>query len=89
MATDRVSTTNRPPTIPSTISCLVQTAMVPSRPPSASEPVSPMKIRAGGALYQRKPIPAPMTEPQTTASSPAPGTKWICRYWAKTKLPTR
>ena len=26
-------------------------------PPSASEPVSPMKILAGGALYQRKPRP--------------------------------
>ena len=31
----------------STISCLVATAMAPSAPPSASEPVSPMKIMAG------------------------------------------
>ena len=33
--------------MPSTISCLVTTATVPSSPPSASEPVSPMKIDAG------------------------------------------
>ena len=41
----------------STISCLVATAIAPSMPPSASEPVSPMKIEAGGALNQRKPRP--------------------------------
>ena len=41
----------------STISCLVATATAPIRPPSASEPVSPMKIEAGGALNQRKPKP--------------------------------
>ena len=32
-----------------------------------------MKIAAGGALNQRKPRPAPITAPQTTASSPVPG----------------
>ena len=58
----------------STISCLVATAMVPSRPPSASEPVSPMKICAGGALNHRKPMPAPISAPQITASSPTPAT---------------
>ena len=47
---------------------------VPSMPPSASEPVSPMKIEAGGALNQRKPEPAPITAPHSTASSPVPGT---------------
>ena len=57
----------------STISCLVATATAPSAPPSASEPVSPMKILAGGALYQRKPRPAPIMAPQKTASSPTPG----------------
>jgi hypothetical protein len=41
----------------STISCLVATAMAPSAPPSASEPVSPMKTAAGGALYHRNPSP--------------------------------
>ena len=73
----------------STISCLVATATVPIRPPSASEPVSPMKIAAGGALNHRKPRPAPITAPSTTASSPVPGTKWICRYSANTALPER
>ncbi len=75
--------------IASTISCLVATAIVPSRPPSASEPVSPMKIAAGGALNHRKPSPAPITAPRMTASSPVPGTKWICRYSANTALPLR
>ena len=57
MMTDSASMTNRPPMMASTISCLVATAIVPIRPPSASEPVSPMKIAAGGALNQRKPRP--------------------------------
>ena len=35
MITDSVSSTNRPPTMASTISCLVATAMAPSAPPSA------------------------------------------------------
>jgi hypothetical protein len=51
----------------------------PHRPAQASEPVSPMKILAGGALYQRKPRPAPSSDPQSTTSSPTPGTKWSCR----------
>ena len=33
-----------------------------------------MKIEAGGALYQRKPRPAPITAPHRTASSPVPAT---------------
>ena len=56
--------TNSPPTIASTISCLVATATPPSAPPSASEPVSPMKTAAGGALNQRKPRPAPTSAAQ-------------------------
>ena len=79
MMTDTASSTNSPPMMASTISCFVATATAPSAPPSASEPVSPMKIAAGGALNQRKPSPAPISAPQITASSPAPGTKWICR----------
>ena len=75
--------------MPRTSSCLVMTAMAPSAPPKASEPVSPMKILAGGALYHRKPAPPPIMAAQKMASSPAPGTWWICRYWAKTKLPAR
>src|SRR5262252_6724227 len=86
--TDTASSTNSPPTMPRTISCLVATAIAPSMPPSASEPVSPMKTEAGGALNQRKPSPAPITAPHTTASSPVPGTKWSCRYSERTPLPT-
>ena len=37
-----------------------------------SEPVSPMKTIAGGALNQRKPRLAPTSAPQKTASSPEP-----------------
>ncbi len=45
--------------MPSTISCLAADRHgAAGRPPRASEPVSPMKILAGGALYQRKPRPA-------------------------------
>jgi hypothetical protein len=33
------------------------TAIAPSAPPSASEPVSPMNTAAGGALYHRNPSP--------------------------------
>src|SRR5690606_19893899 len=77
--TESVSSTKRPPITASTISCLVATATAPTAPPRASEPVSPMKILAGGALYQRKPRPAPIIAPQNTATSPTPGTKWTCR----------
>ena len=56
----------------STISCLTATATAPSAPPSGSEPVSPMKTMAGGALYQRKPRPAPISAARNTASSPVP-----------------
>ena len=55
--TETASSTNNPPITASTISCLVATAIVPNMPPSASDPVSPMKIEAGGALNQRKPKP--------------------------------
>src|SRR5262249_27338580 len=44
--TDKVSRTKRPPTMARTISCLTATAMVPSAPPRAREPVSPIKICA-------------------------------------------
>src|SRR5438477_242796 len=58
--TDTASMTNNPPTMASTISCLVVTATAPSAPPSESDPVSPMKTMAGGALYQRNPKPPPI-----------------------------
>ena len=74
-----VSTTNNPPTMASTTSCLVATATAPSAPPMESEPVSPMNTAAGGALNHRKPSPAPISAAQNTASSFAPGTAWSWR----------
>ena len=59
MMTETVSSTNRPPTIASTISCLVRRRRRPARRRSTSEPVSPMNTMAGGALNHRKPRPAP------------------------------
>src|SRR5689334_11900806 len=47
MTTLSASSTNRPPMIARTNSCLVATAIVPSAPPSARLPVSPMKTVAG------------------------------------------
>ena len=58
----------------STISCLVATAMAPSAPPKASDPVSPMKTAAGGALYHRNPRPPPMRPAVKIKSSPVSGT---------------
>ena len=40
---------------------LWMTLMAPKAPPIDSEPVSPMKTMAGGALNQRKPKPAPQS----------------------------
>jgi hypothetical protein len=74
MITLTASATKRPPTIASTISCLVATAIAPSAPPSASEPVSPMNTAAGGALYHRKPSPPPISPAVKIRSSPVPGT---------------
>ncbi|MNG35548.1 hypothetical protein D3C84_1223150 [compost metagenome] len=47
MITDRVSMTNTPPMMNSTISWRTITAMVPSAAPRASAPTSPMKTWAG------------------------------------------
>ena len=71
--TDAVSKTNSPPTIAKTISCLTTIAIAAKEPPKDNEPVSPIKIFAGGALYQRKPRQAPTTEPQKIDSSPTSG----------------
>ena len=57
-----------------TSSCLVATLDIPITPPRDNEPVSPMKISAGGALNHRKPNPAPNNAPKTIAISPTPGT---------------
>ena len=62
--TETVSKTNRPPIIAKTISCFTIIAIAASEPPKDRDPVSPIKIFAGGALYQRKPKQAPTTDPQ-------------------------
>ena len=71
--TESASATNTPPMMPSTISCRTITAMVPSAPPSASAPTSPMNTWAGWVLNQRKARPAPASAAQKMSSSPVPG----------------
>ena len=70
--TEVASKTKRPPVMANTISCLVIMPIPPKDPPNARDPVSPIKIFAGGALNQRKPIQEPMIDPQKTATSPVP-----------------
>ena len=67
--TDSVSTTNRPPRMSSSSSVRVRIAKPASAPPSASEPVSPMKIAAGEAFHHRKPKQAPVMAAATIARS--------------------
>ena len=52
-------------------------------PPSASEPVSPMKTFAGAAFHQRNPTHAPMSAAATTATSiePPAGSTWYACGW--------
>ena len=71
--TEIVSKTNKPPIIARTISCLTIIAIAARDPPRESEPVSPIKIFAGGALYQRNPKQDPTIEPQKIESSPTSG----------------
>ncbi len=78
--TDSVSTTKMPPITNSTISWRTITATVPSAPPSASAPTSPMNTCAGCALNQRKASPAPANAEQKISSSPAPGICGNSRY---------
>ena len=47
----------------------VAIASAPKSPPSASEPVSPMKMRAGAAFHHRKPAAAPIIAAATIAMS--------------------
>ena len=69
MITDIAITTNRPPSIASSSWVLVHTASPASTPPRASDPVSPMKMRAGGAFHHRNPKQAASTAAATTARS--------------------
>ena len=88
MITETVSRTNKPPTIAKTISCLTIIAIAASEPPNEREPVSPIKIFAGGALYQRKPKQDPTIEPQKIDNSPTSGIYCIWRYSEKIVFPT-
>jgi hypothetical protein len=69
--TDAVSITNRPPRTTSSSWVFVTIASAPINPPRASEPVSPMKIRAGAAFHHRNPAVAPTPAPATIARSSA------------------
>ena len=68
--TEAVSKTNKPPTIPNTISCFEIMLIAPNDPPSDRDPVSPIKIFAGGALYHKKPKQDPTIDPQKIEASP-------------------
>ena len=70
--TETASKTKRPPVIAKTISCLVIIPTAPNEPPKDNEPVSPIKILAGGALNHRKPKHEPISAPQNTEISPVP-----------------
>ena len=71
--TDKASRTKTPPATSKTTSCLAIKLTVPSNEPRANEPVSPIKILAGGALYHKKPRQDPTIAPQKIETSPAPG----------------
>ncbi len=86
--TETVSNTNSPPTIAKTISCLTIIATAAKEPPKDRDPVSPINIFAGGALYQRKPKQEPTIEPQKIEISPTPGMYWSCKYSANIVFPT-
>ena len=79
MITDTVSKTNKPPIIAKTISCLTIIATAAKDPPNDNDPVSPIKIFAGGALYQRKPKQEPTIAPQNIPISPTSGIYCICK----------
>ena len=70
MITETVSKTNKPPIIPKTISCYAITLTAPKEPPKDNEPVSPIKIFAGGALNHKNPKQDPTIAPQKIAASP-------------------
>ncbi len=64
--TEPASSTKTPPAMTSASSWCTQIAITAKAPPSASDPVSPMKTRAGWQLNQRKPSPLPASAAQNT-----------------------
>ena len=69
-------------------SCLTIIATAANEPPNDKEPVSPINIFAGGALYQRKPKHDPTIAPQKIAVSPTSGMYCIFKYSEKIIFPT-
>ncbi len=61
--------TNIPPMIAPRISVRLRIVRAARAPPRASEPVSPMKIRAGEAFHHRNPNSAPVIAAATIARS--------------------
>ncbi len=87
--TDIASRTKIPPIIIRTNSCFVITAIEAKIAPNEREPVSPIKIIAGGALNHRKPRQLPNSAQHKILNSPENGMKFMPKYSEKTKLPAR
>ncbi|OPZ35149.1 MAG: hypothetical protein BWY96_02883 [Spirochaetes bacterium ADurb.BinA120] len=87
--TDSASTTNTPPTMKRNTSFFIIIATMPTIPPSASDPVSPMNTEAGLLLNQRKPIEAPVSAERKTVSSAPWGMYGMRRYAAIFTFPDR
>ena len=69
MIPEMVIIANRPPSTTSSSSTWHRIARPAISPPRAIEPVSPMKICAGGAFHHRKPKHAAIAAPATSATS--------------------
>ena len=67
--TERVSSTNNPPIINSSISCFKTIATAAIKPPRPNEPVSPMKISAGAVFHHKKAAHDAIVAPHITAMS--------------------
>ena len=60
--TEVISATNSAPSTTASISVRLVTDNPAMMPPSASDPVSPMKILAGAAFHHKKPMQAPAVD---------------------------
>ncbi len=67
--TEVTSATNSAPSTTASISVRLVTDSPAMMPPSASEPVSPMKILAGAAFHHRNPMHAPAVAAAMSARS--------------------
>ena len=71
--TEIASKTNKPPATKRINSFFVITLIAPIAAPDDNEPVSPINIFAGGALYHKNPKQDPTIDPQNIDSSPTSG----------------